>query len=179
MKAINEVGLKKIFRFMGSTFFDLMFSLMIFPPMRVVFLRLLGANIGRDVVIHSIRFINLYRGSLANLTVGNSCFLGGQVLLDLADKITLGNHVTLAERTIVLTHVNVGYQDHPLQRYFPPFHKKTIFEDGSFVGVNSTVLAGVRVGKGAFVAAGSVVKEDVSAWTVVGGVPAKIIRKLK
>ena len=178
MKAIAEIGLSKSIKFFFATIFDLLFSIMIFPPLRVLLLRVVGAKIGKNVVIHSIRFINLYRGSFRNLTIGDNCFLGGEVLLDLADKISLKNHVTLAERVNVLTHVNVGYHDHPLQKYFPAFTKPTKFENGVFAGVNSTILAGVQLKEGVFVAAGSVVTESVDPMMLVGGVPAKIIRKL-
>ena len=56
----------------------------------------------------------------AGLTVGEDCFLGDECLFDLAEAITLGRQVTLAERVLVLTHMNVGYADHPLQPHFPP-----------------------------------------------------------
>lgn len=179
MKAIKEVGLGKVVQFILSVLFDWVFAFMVLPPMRVIFLRLFGAQIGKDVVLHRIRFMNLYRGSIENLIIGDYCFLGENVLLDLADKIHLGKHVTLADRTVVLTHVNVGYRDHPLQKYFPTFTKKTTFDDGIFVGVNSVVLAGAHIGQGSFVAAGSVVTSNVSDWTLVGGVPAKPIRKIQ
>lgn len=179
LKTFRELGFKKLFKFLGSIIFDFIFALMILPPMRVFLLRLLGAHVGKDVVIHRIRFLNLYRGSFCNLLIGDYSFLGGEVLLDLADKIQLGQHVTLAEHTTILTHLNVGYRDHPLQRYFPAHTKPTIFSNGVFVGVNSTLLPGVRIGEGAFIGAGSLVHEDVPAWTLVAGVPAKSIRKLE
>jgi len=47
-----------------------------------------------------------------------------------------------------------------------------------WIGANVTVLAGVRIGDGAVVAAGAVVTRDVPAFTIVGGVPARVIRRL-
>lgn len=47
------------------------------------------------------------------------------------------------------------------------------------IGSNATVLQGVTIGDGAVVAAGAVVNKDVPANTVVGGVPAKVIRKIE
>ena len=49
--------------------------------------------------------------------------------------------------------------------------------DDVWIGANSVIVSGVRINKGAVVAAGAVVTEDVPENTVVGGVPAKVIRK--
>ncbi len=48
-------------------------------------------------------------------------------------------------------------------------------EDDVWLGVNSTVLAGVTIGKGSIVAAGAVVTKDVPPYAIVAGVPAKVI----
>ncbi len=50
--------------------------------------------------------------------------------------------------------------------------------DKSWIGFNSIVLKGVTIGEGAVVGAGSVVTKDVSAWTVVAGNPARVIREI-
>ena len=81
--------------------------------------------------------------------------------------------MTLAERVLVLTHRNVGYADHPLQAAFPAEAAPVRFEGGCFVGARATILAGVTIGREAFVAAGSVVTDDVPPRTLVGGVPAR------
>ena len=51
--------------------------------------------------------------------------------------------------------------------------------DKAWIGMNVIILKGVTVGEGAVVAAGSVVTKDVPAWTVVGGNPAQVIKKLR
>ena len=53
-----------------------------------------------------------------------------------------------------------------------------IIEDHCWIGARATILPGVRIGRGSTVAAGAVVSKDVEAGTVVGGVPAKVIKKL-
>ena len=52
-----------------------------------------------------------------------------------------------------------------------------VIEDDVLIGANAVVLEGVRVGRGAVVAAGAVVVEDVPAGTVVAGVPARVIKQ--
>ncbi|MBX9853873.1 MAG: hypothetical protein K2X86_19190 [Cytophagaceae bacterium] len=54
-----------------------------------------------------------------------------------------------------------------------------IIEDGVWVASKATILRGVKIGEGAVIAAGAVVTKDVPPYTVVAGVPAKVIKKLK
>ncbi|WP_008338298.1 2,3,4,5-tetrahydropyridine-2,6-dicarboxylate N-acetyltransferase [Alicyclobacillus acidocaldarius] len=61
----------------------------------------------------------------------------------------------------------------------PPSAKPVVIEDNVLVGANAVILEGVRVGKGAVVAAGAVVIEDVPPGTVVAGVPAKVIKRIE
>jgi len=178
MKAMDEVGWRKIARFLFFTLALVPYRVALVPPLRALWLRLLGARIGRRVVLHDVRFFNAYRRGFAGLEIGDDCFLGDECLFDLAEAIVLESQVTLAERVVVLTHLNVGYADHPLQARFPAVAARVVIERGSFVGASVTILAGVRVGAGSFVAAGSVVTADVPAWTLVAGVPARPIRSI-
>jgi acetyltransferase-like isoleucine patch superfamily enzyme len=54
-----------------------------------------------------------------------------------------------------------------------------VIEDDVWIGASVTILPGVRIKKGSMVAAGAVVARDVEEGVVVGGVPAKVIRKLR
>lgn len=60
----------------------------------------------------------------------------------------------------------------------PPSALPVIVEDDVLVGANAVVLEGVRIGKGAVVAAGAIVTEDVPPYTVVAGVPARVIKEI-
>jgi acetyltransferase-like isoleucine patch superfamily enzyme len=154
------------------------YRLLMVPQLRAPWLRLLGARIGARAILHDVRFFNLYRRGLAGLRIGEECFLGDECLLDLAESITLERGTTLAERVLILTHTNVGYRDHPLQAHFPASASPVVIETGCFVGANATLLPGVRIGRGSFVAAGSVVTKDVAPDTLVAGVPARPLRRL-
>ena len=57
--------------------------------------------------------------------------------------------------------------------------EEIVIEDNVWVGMNCIVLKGVRIGRAAIVAAGSLVVKDVPSFTVVGGNPAMVIRKIK
>ncbi len=178
MKAFSEIGWRKAARFGFFTAAMLPYRLLLLPQLRAPWLRLLGARVGRGAILHDVRFFNLYRRGLAGLEIGEDCFVGDECLLDLAEGITLERQATLAERVLVLTHTNVGYQDHPLQALFPASASPVVIREGSFVGASATILPGVRVGPRSFVAAGSVVTADVPEGTLVAGVPARAVRSL-
>jgi acetyltransferase-like isoleucine patch superfamily enzyme len=178
VKALREIGVRKAIRFLAGTLVLAAFRLMILPPLRTAFLRLLGVRIGKHVTIHSVKFFNVYRRGFTALRFGDNCFIGDETLIDLADEIILEDDVTLAERVTILTHVNVGFQDHPLQKHFPSYSERVVLKRGCFVGTNATVLPGVTVGECAFVAAGAVVTEHVPPRHVVGGIPARTLRVL-
>ena len=178
MKAAEEVGWARMARFGLMTLAMIPYRVALVPPLRAGWLRLLGARVGRRVVMHDVRFFNLYRRGLSGLVIGDESFLGDECLLDLAEGIVLGPQVTLAERVLILTHTNVGYKDHPLQEQFPASASPVRIESGSFVGANATLLPGITVGAGSFVAAGAVVNADVPPRTLVAGVPARAVRAL-
>ena len=184
MKAIEETGFKKTTKFALYSIYEVLLHriinhLLFFPQIRKFFLQLVGSKIDTDSIIMDVRFFNWHHKGPAGLKIGKRCFLGDEVLIDLYDSVKFEDDVTLAQRVLVLTHTNVGYKDHPLQKYFPKSSKPVVFKKGSFVGANSTILPGVTIGERSFIAAGSVVTTNVPKESVYGGIPAKLIRKLK
>jgi len=179
LKALREIGPARAVRFLFMTLAMIPYRLALVPQVRAALLRLLGARISRRAIVHDVRFFNLYRRGLGGLEVGEDCFLGDECLLDLAEAIRLEDQVTLAERVLVLTHTNVGYADHPLQKFFPPVARPVVIRAGSFVGAGAILLPGVTIGRKAFVAAGSVVTTDVADGMLVAGVPARVVRAIE
>jgi acetyltransferase-like isoleucine patch superfamily enzyme len=178
VKALHEIGVRGAIRFGLTCLAMLPYRFLAVPQLRALWLRMLGARLGPACVVHDVRFFNLYRRGLAGLELGAECFLGDECLLDLAEGIRLGPQVTLAERVLILTHTNVGYRDHPLQRHFPASAAAVTIERGAFIGASVTILPGLTIGEESFVAAGSVVTRDVPPRHLVAGVPARPIRPL-
>jgi acetyltransferase-like isoleucine patch superfamily enzyme len=112
--------------------------------------------------------------------VGRRVFIGTEVCIDDAvpSAVTLEDDVTVIAQTTILGHT-----------YYPRhFHKllgdedtraelQTTIRRGAYLGLRSTILAGVTVGEFAIVAAGSVVTDDVAPYTMVAGVPARVVRE--
>ena len=99
--------------------------------------------------------------------------------LDLAGKIVINKQVSVSANSTILSHHSVGFMDHPLLKHYPKKVSTTTIESGSVVGVNSTILPGITIGKESLVAAGAVVRTDVPSRKMVAGVPAVIKKDLK
>ena len=69
MKAYREIGFKKSAKFFFATIALILFRLMIFPQLRRWCLKLFGAKVGRDTIIHNVKFFNCYRVGFSGLEI--------------------------------------------------------------------------------------------------------------
>ena len=133
---------------------------------------------GKDVFIE-----NHCDGHWNNVYCGTDIHIGKNNLFMCAlAPIKIGDHVMFGPNVTVIT------GDHRIDligRYMttvrneeklPENDQTVVFEGDNWIGANVTILKGVRVGKGAVVASGSVVNKDVPSYAIVGGVPAKVIK---
>lgn len=176
---IKEVGVKRLIKYLIMEIWYAIFLGLPYSPLRIWWLRLGGAKIGKNCFVERLYFMNLDRFGLAGLTLGNDCYLGPAVLLDLAGQITFGSQVSVTARSSILSHHSVGYSDHPLLKFYPKKVFHTRLESGAVLGVASLILPGVQVGKESLVAAGSVVRDDVPERVMVAGLPAKVKKQLQ
>jgi acetyltransferase-like isoleucine patch superfamily enzyme len=173
-KALDEIGAAAAWRYgVGQLQFALLKPVLVPPQLRVALLRVFGAEVGTDTIVHPVTFTNLYRTGFKGLSIGRECFIADECFFDLAERIEIGDQVSIGERTVIVTHLNVGYRDHPLQEKFPARSAPVRVGSGAFIGVGAILLPGVTVGDRSFVAAGAVVSRDVAPGSVVGGVPAR------
>src|SRR3989344_4179096 len=184
MNPIREIGIKSALRFAAYSLVQVAYHwfinhLFFLPPARKLFLQLLGAKIEQHTIIMNVEFFNWHHRGPGGLKIGKKCFIGDETLIDLYDKVVLEDQVTIAQRVTILTHLNVGYKDRPLQKHFPKKSKPVIFRSGCVVAAASIILPGVTIGERSFVAAGSVVTKNVSKDTLVAGIPAKLVRKIQ
>jgi len=142
-----------------------------------------GIKLGNRVTIGKyaiIRPSNIYGGPIGEgLTMGDNSNIGPYNYIGCSGKITIGNNVMLAPRVSIYAENHVF--DHPelLIRDQGVEKKEVIIEDDCWIAANSIILAGVTIGQGSVVAAGSVVTENVPAYSLVAGVPAKFIKSRK
>jgi maltose O-acetyltransferase len=139
-------------------------------------LRLAGVRIGPGTVVGGgIRITGVGRCQ-DRLVIGSRGWINTGCFFDATDVIEIGDDVALAQQVLILT------QTHelavPLRRAGPLTSAPVQIGDGCWIGARAMILPGVSIGAGAVVAAGAVVTEDVPPDTLVGGVPARPIRKL-
>ena len=150
----------------------------IIPKFRTLLLRSLGAQIGSNVRIYEVRFINLKNG-FRNLSIGNNVHIGTECLLDLEGQISIGNGSTLSPRVLILSHQDPGSaHNSPLAAKFPPNVGHTSIGENCWIGANTTLLSGVSIGNGAVIGASSLVNKAIPASSLAVGVPAKLIKAL-
>lgn len=124
--------------------------------------------IGPWITIHPPRAESGVKG-FGNLWIGSNVHVGAEVFLDLSDSIRIEDHVTVAMRTIILTHLNLGSPspDKPLARIFPRKEAPTTLRHGCSVGAAAIIGCGVEIGAHAMVGAGVFVNRKVSPRTIV------------
>ena len=142
-------------------------------------LRAFGAQIGtRHVRIHAPLVLHGAEDGYRNLAIGDGCILNGYVFLDLAGKVTLEENVGLGPGTIVMTHNRYNYNPVLEERLAPQCGiADVILRRWSSVKAGAIVIKGVTVGANGVVAAGAVVTHDVESFTIVAGVPARVIQR--
>lgn len=119
-----------------------------------------------------------------NVEIGDNCSVQLNTILigygsreNPDGKIVIGNHVRIAPNVQMIggNHV-VTRTDVPIGKQGID-HKPIVIEDDVWIAGKVVITAGVRVGTGSVIAAGAVVTRDVPPWSIVGGVPAKLIRQ--
>lgn len=136
-----------------------------------LFSKLFGFKVDESVFIHPPFMTdfgkNIKLGKRLSINA-NCCFQdwGG---IEIGDDCQIGHNVVLATTDHHLS---------PNKRH-DLINKNIVLGKSVWVGSNSVIVGGVTVGDGAVIAAGAVVTKDVPANTVVGGVPARIIKKIE
>lgn len=152
------------------------FSALFFRPLagpvfrywRSFLLRLWGAKVGRRCAVSASAKI----WAPWNLELGDYVAVGARAEIYNVAKIAIGSNVTISQDAYLCT------ASHDISKLKKPlFFSPISVGDSAWVAAKAIVLPGVTIAEGSVVAAGAVVTKDVEPWTVVGGNPAKVIKK--
>ena len=131
--------------------------------------------IGRPVDETFCLFPPFYTDYGRNITVGRNVFINTGCRFQDQGGIVLGDGALIGHNVVLAT---LNHDEDPAKRHI--LHAAPIvLGKNVWIGANATVVPGVTIGDGAIVAAGAVVTRDVPPATVVGGVPARVIKKIE
>lgn len=137
------------------------------PPYRLF-------SLGHNSVVESYSCIN---NAVGDIIIGDYTRIG--IHNTIIGPVTIGSHVNLAQG-ITVTALNHNFSDTTKRIDEQGISTSPVtIEDDVWVGANAVILPGVTIGRHAVVAAGAVVTSDVPANTIVGGIPARIIKEIK
>lgn len=175
----------------GNSHFFEMFSINLTKPVMDKKYVTIGDNTILDCLIS-------FESSTGEVVIGNNVFIGRSKLI-CKSKIEIGDNVFMAWGTYVYDHnshsldyrerekdINQQLLDYRSGQFFIENKNWEVVDtkpikicSNAWIGMNCIILKGITIGEGAVVGAGSVVTRDVPAWTVVGGNPAVVIKKLE
>ena len=130
-------------------------------------------SIGNNVLFN----VGVHVQATQDITIGDNthfapyCILYGP--LEVGNKCAVAAHTVFASIGHTYDQPDVPFVDLPAKA------GKIVLEDNVWIGANASIIAGVRIGTGSIVGAGAVVTHDVEPYSVVGGVPARLIHRRK
>lgn len=141
-----------------------------------------GIEIGQNTYVMHRAELHVYnfRGlEQSRIKVGRNCIIGEFSIIRGQGGVVIGDDV------IIAPHVQIMAVDHVFDDPNRPILEQGLralgieIEDGVWIGAGAIILDGIRIGRGAVVGAGAVVTRDVAPHTVVAGVPARLIRRIR
>ena len=144
------------------------------PPLKRLF-----KTLAKHAPGNSFR-IGLFRA--CGFRIGNGVYVGedmivAEILEDLSEKLVLGDRVAIGPRVTLVTSSDPN-ESRLARGLVRPIRGKIVIGDDVWIGAGAIVLPNITIGEGAIVGAGAVVTKDVPPYSVVVGVPAKVIRYL-
>lgn len=146
-------------------------------------------QVGRGTVVDGELLIFNYGG---RIEIGANCYVGRGTKIWSGESVVIGDNVLISHNVSIsdtsaheFDHIERAERYQQLLATGHPNDKGSIqtapiiIEDFVWINLNAIILKGVKIGRGAIVAAGSVVTKDVQPFTLVGGNPAKFIKDLK
>src|SRR5262249_46527964 len=110
------------------------------------------------------------------MVIGDNVWIGQYSLLHSAGGLIIGNNVGIGPGVKITTARHSESGRNSLILFAELAMKPVVLKDDCNIGVNSVILSGVTIGRGAQVGAGAVVVEDVPDYAIVTGVPARVQR---
>ncbi len=119
---------------------------------------------------------SIYVSDAKKLKIGKHVRINENVFLQ--GEIEIGDFVMIAPYVSIYTKThNHSNKDIPMVKSGVTNTQKVVIEDNVWIGRNVTILPGIKIKEGSIIGANSVVTKSIDAFSIMGGIPAKLIRK--
>lgn len=170
-------------------------GLLIFPyDVRLYFFRLSCQHLGGKIGVF-LRYVlfsklikscgknvkimrNVYFYDIKDIVCGDNVSIHEMCYINGLGGLIIGNDVSIAHGSSILTTNHTWEDDSKPIKYNKVIKKSVIIGDDVWIGCGTRIMAGVKIGNRTVVAAGSVVTKNVENNTIVGGCPARIIKRI-
>lgn len=118
---------------------------------------------------------NIYIGNGIGIKIGPNCQINENVFLQggiIGSNVMIAPNVAILNKSHKFQAINI-----PMVKQGNTIEKNPIIQDDVWIGRNAIILPGIIIGRGSIIGAGAVVTKNVEAYTIVGGVPAKILKR--
>ncbi len=143
---------------------------------------IMNTNYGGSIIIKEkseILYGVIFMTYGGNITIGKNCSINPYTILYGHGNLIIGDNVLIAGHCIIIPS-NHNFSDLKIPINLQGETKKgIIINDNVWIAAGCRILDGVTIGEGAIIAAGSVVNKNVLPYTIVAGVPAKLIKNRK
>ena len=146
-----------------------------FANIRMLFYKLAGLRMEKGV---SIDYGVQIHGNVENIYLQENVEISQGVYLHARDMIRIGKNTAISPFVKIITNQNPRLEVNKLNEFYTSFTKPVIIEDNVYIGTGAIILPGVTVHEMSVVGAGAVVTKDVPSFSVVAGVPAKVVKNL-
>jgi maltose O-acetyltransferase len=137
-----------------------------FWAVRKAIFKMTGITIGKGTTIH----MGCKYFDPKGVVIGEDTIVGDRAFLDGRDRLIIGKHVDIASEVMIYN------SEHDINdENFSPINGPVEIGDYVFIGPRAIILPGIKIGKGAIIAAGAVVTKNVGDREIAAGVPAKVI----
>ena len=140
-----------------------------------------GIHIGNNFSIHRnsiIECTGVIRSIGKGLSIGNNVGIAQNCFIQVRGRVVIGNDVIMGPGVSIFSESHNFSNQEVAIKDQGETRKGVTIEDGAWIGSRAIILDGVTIGRNAVIAAGSVVNRDVPPYTIVAGIPAKIIKSI-
>lgn len=150
------------------------YSQVVFVGLRYIILKSLIKTCGDNVKIGP----NVQIIEWQNLSIGDNVSIHANSYIDATGNILINDNVSIAHNSTILSSNHTWDNLEVPIKYNAMFNEEVIIETDVWIGCGCRILAGVHISKRSVVAAGAVVVKNIESNSIVGGVPAKLIKKI-